>query len=201
MKFELLNKDANARLGIISTRCGQINTPAFMPVGTQATVKAMSPDELKEIGAEIILCNTYHLYLRPGHKTISSLGGLHKFMNWDKPILTDSGGFQVFSLSALRNIAENGVHFRSHLDGSMHFIGPDEAMEIQSDLGSDICMTFDECTPYPASYGYAVKSLELTTKWARRCKELHMLSRRENPPLPPFAKGGMGGLFGIIQGG
>ncbi|OGW57611.1 MAG: tRNA guanosine(34) transglycosylase Tgt [Nitrospirae bacterium RBG_16_43_8] len=201
MKFELLSKDGNARLGIISTRRGEINTPTFMPVGTQATVKAMSPEELKEIGAEIILCNTYHLYLRPGHKTISSLGGLHKFMNWDKPILTDSGGFQVFSLSALRSINEKGVHFRSHLDGSMHFIGPDEAMEIQSDLGADICMAFDECTPYPASYEYAVKSLELTTKWARKSKELNMLSRRENPPLPPFATGGMVGLFGIIQGG
>ena len=124
MKFELLSKDNNARLGKITTGRGGINTPAFMPVGTQATVKAMSPDEMKDIGAEIILCNTYHLYLRPGHEIISSLGGLHRFMNWDRPILTDSGGFQVFSLSALRTINENGVHFRSHLDGSMHFIGP-----------------------------------------------------------------------------
>lgn len=206
MKFELLNKDGNARLGIISTRRGEINTPAFMPVGTQATVKAMSPEELKEIGAEIILCNTYHLYLRPGHKTISSLGGLHKFMNWDKPILTDSGGFQVFSLSALRSITEKGVHFRSHLDGSMHFIGPDEAMEIQSCLGSDICMTFDECTPYPASYDYAVKSLELTTKWARRCKEWMQDARYRIQDK----KSGIvhhescimnQSLFGIIQGG
>lgn len=204
MKFELLGKDANARLGVITTKRGVINTPAFMPVGTQAAVKAMSPEELKEIGAEIILCNTYHLYLRPGHKTIASLGGLHKFMNWDKPILTDSGGFQVFSLSALRSIAENGVHFRSHLDGSMHFIGPDMAMEIQSDLGSDICMTFDECTPYPASYEYALKSLELTTKWARRCKEY---LEKSTPPALPLARGGEGGvmssqaLFGIVQGG
>ncbi|MEK7864597.1 MAG: tRNA guanosine(34) transglycosylase Tgt, partial [Nitrospirota bacterium] len=199
MKFQLLSRDGNARLGIISTRRGEINTPAFMPVGTQATVKAMSPEELKEIGAEIILCNTYHLYLRPGHKTIASLGGLHKFMNWDKPILTDSGGFQVFSLSALRNIAENGVHFRSHLDGSMHFIGPDEAMEIQSDLGADICMTFDECTPYPASYEYAVKSLELTTKWARRCKEY--LAQFTDSPIHRFTNSPHQSLFGIIQGG
>ncbi len=204
MKFELLNKDANARLGRITTERGVINTPAFMPVGTQATVKAMSPDELKDIGAEIILCNTYHLYLRPGHKTIASLGGLHKFMNWDKPILTDSGGFQVFSLSALRNIAENGVHFRSHLDGSMHFIGPDMAMEIQSDLGSDICMTFDECTPYPASYDYAVKSLELTTKWARRCKEFmssELRVKSSESLTTQNSKLKTQSLFGIIQGG
>jgi len=198
MKFELLGKDANARLGVITTKRGVINTPAFMPVGTQATVKAMSPDELKEIGAEIVLCNTYHLYLRPGHKTISSLGGLHKFMNWDKPVLTDSGGFQVFSLSALRSISENGVQFRSHLDGSMHFIGPDEAMEIQSALGSDICMAFDECTPYPASYDYAVKSLELTTKWARRCKENEMQNSAIGNRQSAFPGQA---LFGIIQGG
>jgi len=198
MKFELLGKDANARLGVITTKRGVINTPAFMPVGTQATVKAMSPDELKEIGAEIVLCNTHHLYLRPGHKTISSLGGLHKFMNWDKPVLTDSGGFQVFSLSALRSISENGVQFRSHLDGSMHFIGPDEAMEIQSALGSDICMAFDECTPYPASYDYAVKSLELTTKWARRCKEYEMQNSAIGNRQSAFPGQA---LFGIIQGG
>ncbi|MDP2276849.1 MAG: tRNA guanosine(34) transglycosylase Tgt [Nitrospirota bacterium] len=212
MKFELLNKDANARLGIITTKRGVINTPAFMPVGTQATVKAMSPDELKDIGAEVILCNTYHLYLRPGHKTISSLGGLHKFMNWDKPILTDSGGFQVFSLSALRSINEKGVHFRSHLDGSMHFIGPDEAMEIQSGLGADICMAFDECTPYPASYEYAVKSLELTTKWARRCKEWMQDTRcriqdagykmqDKNHESCIVHHASTQSLFGIVQGG
>jgi queuine tRNA-ribosyltransferase len=192
MNFEILFKDANARTGLITTERGVINTPAFMPVGTQATVKAMSPDEMKEIGAEIILCNTYHLYLRPGHETIASLGGLHRFMNWDSPILTDSGGFQVFSLSALRTIDENGVHFRSHLDGSMHFIGPEKAMEIQHALGSDICMAFDECTPYPASYEYALKSLELTTKWARRCKEAisNQRSAISNKAL-----------FGIVQGG
>ena len=201
MDFEILLKDKNTRLGKITTSRGEINTPAFMPVGTQATVKAMSPEEMKEIGAEIVLCNTYHLYLRPGHETIASLGGLHKFMNWDRPILTDSGGFQVFSLSALRSIDENGVHFRSHLDGSMHFIGPVEAMEIQRALGSDICMAFDECAPYPASYEYVLKSLELTTKWAKRCKEIHKNYIADNPLSPPFAKGGIGGLFGIIQGG
>jgi len=192
MNFELSLKDVKARLGKITTSRGVINTPAFMPVGTQATVKAMSPDEMKDIGAEIILCNTYHLYLRPGHEIISSLGGLHKFMNWGRPILTDSGGFQVFSLSALRSIDENGVHFRSHLDGSMHFIGPEKAMEIQSALGSDICMAFDECTPYPASHEYALKSLGLTTKWARRCMEgvRCQVSGVSNQAL-----------FGIIQGG
>ncbi|KAF0145425.1 MAG: queuine tRNA-ribosyltransferase [Nitrospirae bacterium] len=192
MKFEILAKDANTRLGKITTPRGVINTPAFMPVGTQATVKAMSPDEMKDIGAEIILCNTYHLYLRPGHEIIASLGGLHRFMNWERPILTDSGGFQVFSLSALRSIDENGVHFRSHLDGSMHFIGPEKAMEIQSALGSDICMAFDECTPYPASYEYALKSLALTTKWARRCKEALSSQLSANSSQA---------LFGIIQGG
>ncbi|MBI4684499.1 MAG: tRNA guanosine(34) transglycosylase Tgt [Nitrospirae bacterium] len=204
MNFELSSKAGDIRSSLITTRRGIIHTPAFMPVGTQATVKAMSPDEMKDIGAEIILCNTYHLYLRPGHDTIASLGGLHRFMAWDGPILTDSGGFQVFSLSALRSIVENGVHFRSHLDGSMHFIGPEKAMEIQSALGSDICMAFDECTPYPASYEYALKSLDLTTKWAKRCKESF---EKSTPPSPPLSKGGMGGvtssqaLFGIIQGG
>ncbi len=193
MVFEILAKDANARSGLITTQRGFINTPAFMPVGTQATVKAMSPDELKDIGAEIILCNTYHLYIRPGHKVIASAGGLHRFMNWHGPILTDSGGFQVFSLSALRSIDENGVYFRSHLDGSMHFIGPDKAMEIQSALGSDICMAFDECTPYPASYEYALKSLELTTRWAKISKE--RVKGSEDQRVKEQA------LFGIIQGG
>jgi queuine tRNA-ribosyltransferase len=156
-----------------------------MPVGTVGTVKAMTPDELKEIGAEIILSNTYHLYLRPGHKVIESLGGLHKFMNWDRPILTDSGGFQVFSLSALRKIEDEGVHFKSHLDGSMHFIGPAEAMAIQASLGSDIAMVFDDCTPYPSTHSYAMDSLFRTIQWAAQCKEL----QREGQAL-----------FGIVQG-
>ena len=203
MNFEILAKDANARLGKITISRGVINTPAFMPVGTQATVKAMSPDEMKDIGAEIILCNTYHLYLRPGHEIISSLGGLHRFMNWERPILTDSGGFQVFSLSALRTIGDDGVHFRSHLDGSMHFIGPEKAMEIQSALGSDICMAFDECTPYPASHEYALKSLALTTKWARRCKEWVEGSRVHSSFAVLRRTEGVKNqaLFGIIQGG
>ncbi|MGD0884470.1 MAG: tRNA guanosine(34) transglycosylase Tgt [Thermodesulfovibrionales bacterium] len=185
MDFEIISEDDGARTGLVACRRGNIHTPAFMPVGTNATVKAMSPEELKDMGAEIVLGNTYHLYLRPGHDIIRSVGGLHRFMNWDRPILTDSGGFQVYSLSALRKIEENGVHFRSHIDGSTHFIGPAEAMEIQAALGSDIAMVFDECTPYPASYEYAVDSLKLTTAWARKCKELKPQGQT---------------LFGIVQG-
>lgn len=157
-----------------------------MPVGTNATVKAMSPDEMKDLGAEILLSNTYHLYLRPGHKIISEVGGLHKFMKWEGPILTDSGGFQVFSLTNLRKIKDDGVEFRSHLDGSLHFLTPELVMEIQKALGSDIAMVFDECTPYPATKEYALNSLKLTTEWARRCKEA--INRGQ-------------ALFGIVQGG
>jgi len=185
MNFEVLNKDGGGRRGVLRLMRGDIQTPAFMPVGTNATVKAMSSDELKEIGAEIILGNTYHLYLRPGHEIIRSVGGLHRFMNWDRPILTDSGGFQVYSLSALREIEENGVRFKSHVDGSMHFIGPAEAMEIQHVLGSDIAMVFDDCTPYPAAYEYALDSLKRTLQWARRCRELQHEGQA---------------LFGIVQG-
>lgn len=185
MRFSVVKKDGNARAGLLELSRGVIHTPAFMPVGTIGTVKAMSPDELKEIGAEIVLSNTYHLYLRPGHEVVSSLGGLHAFMNWDRPILTDSGGFQVFSLSALRKIEDDGVHFKSHLDGSMHFLGPKEAMEIQSALGSDIAMVLDDCTPYPSTFEYAMDSLFRTIKWAEKCKEL----QREGQAL-----------FGIIQG-
>ena len=151
--YELLHicKQSGARRGVIHTPHGDIQTPIFMPVGTQATVKAMTPDELKEmVQAQIILANTYHLFLRPGHELVKEAGGLHKFMNWDRPILTDSGGFQVFSLGALRKITEEGVEFRSHLDGSKQFIGPEKAMEIEEALGSDIMMAFDECCPYPS---------------------------------------------------
>ncbi|MDO8281044.1 MAG: tRNA guanosine(34) transglycosylase Tgt [Thermodesulfovibrionia bacterium] len=204
LKFQLTATDGNARLGQIHTARGIINTPAFIPVGTLATVKSMSVEEMKEIGAEIILSNTYHLYLRPGHDVIRNLGGLHKFMNWDGPMLTDSGGFQVFSLSPLRKITEEGVEFRSHLDGSTHFLTPELAMEIQAALGSDIAMAFDECTPYPATREYALKSLQLTTRWAERClKE----KNKNTPPSPPLTKGGIGGvvnsqaLFAIVQGG
>jgi queuine tRNA-ribosyltransferase len=164
-----------------------------MPVGTNATVKAMSPDELRDMGAQIILGNTYHLYLRPGHDVIRKVGGIHAFMNWQGPVLTDSGGFQLFSLAALRRITSEGVEFRSHVDGSLHFIGPERAMEIQAALAPDIMMAFDECTPYPATRQYALESLELTAKWAEKCREVQraMVPAREGGPA----------LFGIVQGG
>jgi len=190
IRYELIKecKQSGARLGKLHTPRGVINTPIFMPVGTAATVKAMTPEELKDLNAEIILSNTYHLYLRPGHELIEKAGGLHKFMNWDRPILTDSGGFQVFSLGDLRKISEEGVEFRSHIDGSKHFLSPEKATEIQNALGSDIMMAFDECAPYPADHDYVKKSLERTTRWAKRCKEAH-----KNPDRQA--------LFGIVQGG
>ncbi len=198
MHFKIYHNDGTARTGLIETPRGTIQTPAFMPVGTQGTVKAMSPDELCDIGAEIILCNTYHLYLRPGHSIINQIGGLHTFINWKQPILTDSGGFQVFSLSALRKIHDDGVEFRSHIDGSLHFLGPEKAMEIQCMLGPDIAMAFDECTPYPAEYDYAVTSLELTTRWAKKCKEyLLNVNATGHPHDRPSA---IPSLFGIVQG-
>lgn len=188
-KFNLLKKDKslNARLGKILTPHGEVNTPVFMPAGTQATVKALVPERIKESGAEIVLSNTYHLYLRPGHEIIRDLGGLHKFMNWEHPILTDSGGFQVYSLKTLREITDEGVMFQSHIDGSKHFISPEIAIEIQEALGSDIMMCFDECTPYPVDFDYAEKSLNLTIRWARRCKNSKKNSNQA--------------LFGIVQGG
>lgn len=187
--YELIHvcKQTGARLGRVHTPHGSFDTPAFMPVGTQASVKGMSPDELKDVKAGIILGNTYHLYLRPGHELIEKAGGLHRFMNWDRPILTDSGGFQVFSLADLRDIREEGVTFRSHIDGSRHFISPEKSMEIQNALGSDIMMAFDECAPYPCDYDYAKKSMEMTTRWAIRCKEAHKNTQHQ-------------ALFGIVQG-
>jgi queuine tRNA-ribosyltransferase len=187
--FEVLKKHSHssARLGVLKTPHGKINTPCFMPVGTQATVKSLSPDDLESFGAQIILGNTYHLYLRPGHELIQSMGGLHKFMNWQHPILTDSGGYQVFSLNKLTKVNEEGVKFQSHLDGSSHFISPERSIEIQQALGADIIMAFDEPTPYPADIIRTEKSLELTTLWAQRCKETF------NSEVQA--------LFGIIQGG
>ena len=188
--YELLHIDKNsgARRGVVHTPHGDIQTPIFMPVGTLATVKAMSPEELKnDVKAQIILSNTYHLYLRPGHDLVKEAGGLHKFMNWDRPILTDSGGFQVFSLSSLRKITEEGVIFNSHLDGSKHIFTPEKVMEIEEALGADIIMAFDECCPYPSDYKYTKNSMERTTRWAKRCKEAHTTENQ--------------GLFGIIQGG
>ncbi|MEI6603138.1 MAG: tRNA guanosine(34) transglycosylase Tgt [Clostridia bacterium] len=181
-------KQSGARLGKVHTPHGSFDTPAFMPVGTQATVKGMSPRELEEMDAQIILSNTYHLYLRPGHELIKAAGGLHAFMHWDRPILTDSGGFQVFSLSTLRKISEEGVEFRSHKDGSKHFLTPEKATQIQNALGADIIMAFDECIPYPADREYTQKSLERTTRWAARCKDTHRDIEKQS-------------LFGIIQGG
>ena len=188
--YELLHVDKNsgARRGVIHTPHGDIQTPIFMPVGTQATVKAMTPEELKEIvQAQIILGNTYHLFLRPGHELIRKAGGLHKFMNWDRPILTDSGGFQVFSLGKLRTITEEGVEFRSYIDGSKNYISPEISIDIQEALGSDIMMAFDECCPYPSDYEYTKRSMERTTRWAKRCKE-HQTTDNQV-------------IFGIIQGG
>ncbi|WP_309120397.1 tRNA guanosine(34) transglycosylase Tgt [Paenibacillus sp.] len=188
--YELIKtcKQTGARLGRVHTPHGSFDTPTFMPVGTQATVKTMSPEEVKEMGAGIILSNTYHLFLRPGHELIKEAGGLHKFMNWDRAILTDSGGFQVFSLSELRKITEEGVHFRSHLNGDKLFIGPEKAMEIQNALGPDIMMAFDECPPWPADEAYVKQSTERTSRWAERCLKAH--ARPDDQ-----------GLFAIVQGG
>ncbi|MDQ0417515.1 queuine tRNA-ribosyltransferase [Croceifilum oryzae] len=190
VRYELLKqcKQSGARLGRLHTPHGVIETPIFMPVGTLATVKTMSPEELKEMDAQIILSNTYHLFIRPGHEIVKEAGGLHKFMNWDRPILTDSGGFQVFSLGDLRKITEEGVQFRSHLSGEKLFLSPEKAMEIQNALGADIIMAFDECPPYPAEYEYVKNSTERTYRWLKRCKEAH--GRPEDQAL-----------FGIVQGG
>lgn len=181
------DKTCRARLGQLHTTHGTVETPIFMPVGTQAAVKTMTPEEVREIGGRLILSNTYHLYLRPGHELIREAGGLHRFMNWDGPILTDSGGFQVFSLGPLRKISEEGVTFRSHIDGSEHFFSPEKAVEVQEALGSDIAMVFDECAPYPCTHDYALEALKRTTRWAGRCADAH---QRENQAL-----------FGIVQGG
>ncbi|NLD19261.1 MAG: tRNA guanosine(34) transglycosylase Tgt [Clostridiales bacterium] len=188
--YELIKTDTKtkARRGRVTTAHGVIETPVFMPVGTAATVKAMRPEQVKELGAEIILSNTYHLYLRPGHEVVRAAGGLHKFMNWDKSILTDSGGFQVFSLDKMRKISEEGVEFRSHIDGSKHMISPEKSMEIQNALGSDIIMAFDECAPYPADKAYVEQSMKRTTRWLKRCKEYHTNTEQQS-------------LFGIMQGG
>ena len=189
VKYELIKvcKQSGARLGRVHTPHGSFDTPVFMPVGTQAAVKGMSPDEMKAVGTSILLSNTYHLFLRPGHELVKEAGGLHGFMNWDRAILTDSGGFQVFSLSNLRNIKEDGVTFRSHIDGSKKYLSPELSNEVQNALGADIIMCFDECAPYPCEYNYAKRSMEMTTRWAARCKKAH--KRPEDQAL-----------FGIVQG-
>lgn len=190
LEYKLIkkSKDTKARVGEIKTNHGIIKTPVFMPVGTRATVKTMTPEEVKDLGAQIILSNTYHLFLRPGPEIIEKAGGLHKFMNWHGPILTDSGGFQVFSLSANRKITEEGVTFRSHIDGSKQFLSPEISIDVQNSLGSDIIMAFDECAPYPATYEYIEHSMNRTTRWAKRCKDHHKNTDNQ-------------ALFGIVQGG
>ncbi len=189
IEYELLREDPHtgARAGLLHTPHGTFTTPMFMPVGTQAAVKTVSPEELRNMGAQIILGNTYHLFLRPGTELIREAGGLHSFMNWPGGILTDSGGFQVFSLGAMRKITEEGVQFRSHIDGSPQFLSPETATRAQEDLGSDIAMAFDECIPYPADYSYADASTARTFRWAARCIDAHTRSDR--------------GMFGIVQGG
>lgn len=190
VKYELLHKcsQSNARLGKIKTPHGEFETPMFMPVGTQATVKTLSPEEVKAVGSGIILANTYHLWLRPGADIVQKAGGLHKFMNYDKAMLTDSGGYQVFSLSDLRKITEEGVTFKSHIDGSKLFMSPEISIEVQNKLGADIIMSFDECIPYPATYEYAKDSVERTLRWAKRGQVAHKNTDTQ-------------ALFGIVQGG
>jgi queuine tRNA-ribosyltransferase len=189
LEFQVIQRcgDSRARLGEIVTPHGRFETPVFMPVGTQGSVKALSSDDLENVGVKVILANTYHLYLRPGHHIVEKLGGLHRFMSWKDAILTDSGGFQVYSLARLRSISEEGVTFQSHLDGKKHFVGPKEAMAIQTALGADMIMSFDECAPYPADYAYVKNSVRLTTLWAERCLE-HKSDEDQ-------------ALFGIVQGG
>ncbi|MBC7293022.1 MAG: tRNA guanosine(34) transglycosylase Tgt, partial [Thermoleophilia bacterium] len=187
MKFELHASDGLARRGTLTLAHGAVETPAFMPVGTYGTVKAMSPAELKEIGAHIVLGNTFHLWLRPGMEVIEAHGGLHRFMGWDGPILTDSGGFQVFSLGELRKITEEGVRFQSPVNGDRCFLTPEESMRIQKVLNSDIVMIFDECTPYPADLPQAADSMRMSLRWAERSKRAH--------------EGNANALFGIVQGG
>lgn len=187
MEFELIHADGHARRGRLVLSRGVVDTPAFMPVGTYGTVKAMTPEELEGMGAQIILGNTFHLWLRPGTEIVRAHGDLHDFTHWQKPILTDSGGFQVYSLGEMRKITEEGVHFRSPVNGARIFMGPEESMVIQRELGSDIVMIFDECTPYPATEEEARFSMELSLRWARRSREAH----GENPAA----------LFGIVQGG
>lgn len=192
LKYELIKKDkyTNARVGVIHTASGDIPTPIFMPVGTVGTVKTMTVDDLKEMGAKIILGNTYHLYLKPGMDIMKKAGGLHNFMNWDGPILTDSGGFQVFSLADNRKISEDGVMFRSHIDGSKHFFTPEKSIEIQNDIHSDIMMSFDECVDANASYDYVKNSMERTFRWAKRGLDYHKANSHPDQSL-----------FGIVQGG
>jgi len=191
MQFQLIKQDGNARRGQLQFERGVVDTPSFMPVGTYGTVKAMTPEELQDLGAQIILGNTFHLMLRPGTEVIQAHGDLHDFMHWQGPILTDSGGFQVFSLGAMRKITEQGVHFSSPVNGDKVFLGPEESMRVQRELGADIVMCFDECTPYPADETQVRESMQLSLRWAQRCRDAHGASHNDKPAA----------LFGIIQGG
>jgi len=184
--FHVRAQDGKARLGRMRTPHGEVVTPAFMPVGTAGAVKAVTPEELRRCGAQLVLCNTYHLYLRPGHEVVRELGGLHRFMHWDGPILTDSGGYQVFSMASLRELDDGGVRFRSHLDGSVHLLTPEKSMEIQAALGSDMAMVLDECPALPATRHVVAEAVRRTTLWAERCRESYR---------------GPGVVFGIVQGG
>ena len=200
LTFSVHNTDGTARRATMTLPHGAVETPIFMPVGTAATVKAVPQNVLEDVGTQILLGNTYHLYLRPGHERIRRLGGLHKFMSWPHPILTDSGGFQVFSLNHLRKVTEEGVQFRSHIDGSAHFFSPEHSMEVQIALGSDIAMVFDECTEYPATRERARESLELTMRWARRSRDYYVAHAAE-VPWSAELDGQTPSLFGIVQGG
>src|SRR5215813_7716444 len=211
--FELVTQDreSKARRGRLITRHGFVDTPAFMPIGTQGSVKAVSPRELRELNTQIILGNTYHLFVRPGLDVIKHFGSLHNFMSWDGPILTDSGGYQIFSLAKLRKIKEDGVEFQNHIDGARAFISPEIAMEIQAALGSDIAMVLDECVPYPCEYDYAAKSAELTTRWAKKCKRWREENAQRSTPnaqhrteeaiVSQLSTINSQLLFGIVQGG
>ncbi|HME42677.1 MAG TPA: tRNA guanosine(34) transglycosylase Tgt, partial [Syntrophorhabdales bacterium] len=169
--MEVVKEDGRARLGSMKTAHGRVDTPVFMPVGTQGTVKAATHRDLREMGAQMILANAYHLYLRPGDRLIKEMGGIHRFSGWNGAMLTDSGGYQIFSLGVLREIQEEGVTFQSHIDGSKHFLTPERVTEVQENIGADICMSFDECVPYPSSYEYTQASVDLTTRWAARCRD------------------------------
>ncbi len=199
MGFHVIGRDSQtrARVGTLTTAHGEVATPVFMPVGTQGTVKAMTPEALRQIDAQIILGNTYHLYLRPGSELIKAMGGLHRFMGWDRVILTDSGGFQVYSLGDLRKISDAGVSFRSHLDGSLHTLSPEKSIEVQQVLGSDIMMCFDECAAHPSSHAYVARSMKMSMHWAERCKLTHKQAQQAHTDLVnPHQQ-----LFGIVQGG
>ena len=201
--FELLAEDiqSKARRGRLTTAHGVVQTPAFMPVGTQGTVKAVTPRELRELSAQILLGNTYHLFVRPGLEVIRQFGGLHRFMSWDGPMLTDSGGYQIFSLAKLRKITEDGVHFQNHVDGTSAFISPEIAIEIQAALGSDIAMALDECPPWPCEYDYVARSADMTARWARRCKQAFQHGREDVAFINHQPSTINHLLFGIVQGG